>query len=305
MSKIIISDGQCIKPGLVPEFYTRMTNPEHKPMNLYEVTAYSYTYELGRPPRRDEGELLAVITAARASIWQPEHRNLSEESKRGYAEYVEKRFAEAEITVPGANTILQEALDIIVMKPLPAVRNVHGDMTLENILITPDCRIVFIDPGEPRKMYTPALDRGKLLQSYCMGWEHRAWIHKVGLFRPPSWTTEIDWAFLVTHWTRLYRHWKQMKTELDAGWEALDHLRSLLTSTAQSANTQPITAGTPTWNSCQESEKSLKNGGIAASQSSSSPDDRAVCEPIPKPNSSGVASTTTKSSSTLAAGDGC
>jgi hypothetical protein len=104
-------------------------------------------------------------------------------------------------------------LNIILTTQLPLVANVHGDLTFENIIIEPNDNIVFIDPGETRGANTPALDRGKLLQSFVMRWEQRNDPKRTNPWDQPNpwplWADRLDWAFLVTHWARLVRHWPQ------------------------------------------------------------------------------------------------
>lgn len=219
--KAIIHEGVVIKPGDVPEFYSLV--PRHFiPDGIRPAKAYEYDFMDGRHPRPEE--VLAIKATCEAYVWT-QHRveDLPQETVDAYITYVKGRANEAKLGVSERET-LHEALDIIHQARLPRVNAVHGDLTFENIIVRRDGRLIFIDPGDPRGMFTPALDRGKLLQSYCMRWEERAW-HEPRT--APEWAELIDWAFLVTHWVRLLRHWPSLPVR--DGFESLRHVRSSLT----------------------------------------------------------------------------
>lgn len=101
---------------------------------------------------------------------------------------------------------VHEALDIIKNASLPLAESVHGRMLFENIVFQLDGQPVFINPIDPCQVYTPALDRGALLQSYVMRWEERTFSGTPPWEKPrewPKWADVVDWAFLVSHWVRL------------------------------------------------------------------------------------------------------
>jgi hypothetical protein len=206
----MMRDGKLvIKPGKVPEFYNCV--PAHmRPSGLRPREAYEYDFVDGRHPTADE--VLLVKFAAQTWVWRENRHVLSRDVVNDYCAYVLDRCDD---------DVVHEAVRVIQNHRILSVQAVHGDLTFENVIIKPCGTVVFIDPGDARGMVCAELDRGKLLQSYCMRWEERKWQDPRPL---PTWATELDWAFLVTHWARLIRHWPSLPTR--DGLASLRRIRS-------------------------------------------------------------------------------
>jgi hypothetical protein len=213
MKGLIYREQVVVKPGPVPSFY------HHCPCDLRPDQlgsygdAYVYAYVPGRPAEERD---VPLILATCGQLWWRNGQYISREVTERYCDYVRDRA----ILHMAGGSIVNDALEIISSVDHPNVYCVHGDLTLENIVVTPSNRIVFIDPGDPRGMFTPGLDRGKLLQSVVMRWEDRAWDDPLPW---PAWATLVDWAFLVTHWVRLVRHWPDLPTL--TGFDTLERIR--------------------------------------------------------------------------------
>lgn len=191
-----IKNGIVNKPGPIPEFFRAV--PELSPSGLQPMAAHRHTYVEGRCAVPSEVE--CIIESAK-TFW----KSIGTVCTREYKEYI--------LAHRISHPVVQRALDLIPAF-LPRCRIVHGDMTLENIIMPGP---VFIDPGNPI-ICTPALDRGKLLQSIVMKWETRGWDNPGDI---PTWADTIDLAFLVTHWVRLQKHQTN-------AWSGFDVLQSLL-----------------------------------------------------------------------------
>lgn len=206
-----------IKQGKVPGFYS-MVPGLYIPTGIRPTVAYEYDWQEGRIAT--DKDLDMIVGVATRHIWKRTHEPLPNRIKQNYVDYVLNRSREP---------IVKQACDVIMGTIIHACAVAHGDMTFENIIIRQDGTPTFIDPGDVRGMLCASIDKGKLLQSYCMRWETREWDKPQSA---PSWATELDWAFLVTHWARLQRHWP--KLNVASGWRSLEIVRSSLTSTAAS-----------------------------------------------------------------------
>lgn len=106
----------------------------------------------------------------------------------GYEEYMSARMKKEDLKL---------AFDIL--SKCEPCQQVYGDCTFENIILTADLRIFFIDPGHPRGFVSPANDLGKLLQSQ-RGWEA---VKKGGLPEKP--VEFWDRIITASYWTHLHR----------------------------------------------------------------------------------------------------
>jgi len=216
MKGLIYREQVVIKPGPIPTFY------HHCPLGLRPPKLHTYgeTYVYGYVPGRQAtaADLSLVLDVCEKQLWHPRQWLAVDRGTVGrYCDYVRSRML-----VPDAvrTQVAEDALAVIMAADHPAVTCVHGDMTFENTVITPEGNVVFVDPGDPRGMLTPGIDRGKLLQSAVMRWEDRAWDDPLPW---PDWATLTDWAFLVTHWVRLVRHWPELPTL--TGFDTLKRIR--------------------------------------------------------------------------------
>lgn len=192
-----IHKGRVHKPGKIPEFFKKV--PEMAP-HCVEEPMHVHRFVEGHHPTA--GDIPQILKAC--SFWNFTGALVpTQEYKRYILDHA----------YHGPYKVILKALDLIPDK-LPECIAVHGDMTLENVVLTPD--VVFIDPGRPL-LRTPALDRGKLLQSVVMKWEKRDWANAREM---PTWANTIDLAFLVTHWVRLQKH----QTETESGFAVLESL---------------------------------------------------------------------------------
>jgi hypothetical protein len=218
-----------VKPGPAPGFY-RLCPPKHRPRSVctylddhLTMDVYTYAYVEGR--QAGLLDIASILDVCGQAIWRPTGMMLPQEYKNVYVKHVLnviQNHPNFEGYDENSGPVIEEALKLILTAELPLVVNVHGDLTFENIIIEADGNVVFIDPGETHGAHTPALDRGKLLQSFVMRWEqrlngsnppvvierfnHAPWL---GPNSWPLWADELDWAFLVTHWARLVRHWPE------------------------------------------------------------------------------------------------
>lgn len=219
-----IDSGVVHKPGEIPMFYKRI-DPRFIPKVVQnDHDEYSYPFVVGRCATSEDVRQILEVCAD--YIWHGTGYLLPKRLVSKYIEHVTSVAWKHEVI---HYSIVTAALDYISHSTHPLSRNVHGDLTFENIVITPENNIVFIDPGLPRGMYTAALDRGKLLQSAVMRWEERQW-HSPNPI--PSWATPMDLAFLVTHWVRLIPHWPNVPTK-----SGLDVLASLIGTRLSSTST--------------------------------------------------------------------
>jgi hypothetical protein len=222
----IIDTDVVIKPGRIPDFYIHAPW-QYIPRFVRQYGEhYLYRYVTGRQATvADVPEILRTMEL----VWDVyQHGRLTMAEKLRYCEYVAERTAGLK---PEAVEVVRDALNVIQAVELPRARLVHADLTLENVVIEPTGNVVLIDPGYPREMVTPALDRGKLLQSVVMRWEDRDFQPgyprlKAPWLQPetwPDWADVMDWAFLVTHWVRLLPHWPQL--DIASGFVVLEELK--------------------------------------------------------------------------------
>jgi hypothetical protein len=222
----IIDSDVVVKPGRIPDFYIHAPW-QYIPRFVRQYGEhYLYRYVDGRQAQAaDVPEILRTMEL----VWDVyQHGRLTMAEKLRYSEYVAGRTES--LGVP-AIKVVRDALNVIQAAELPRARLVHADLTLENIVIEPTGNVVLIDPGYPREMVTPALDRGKLLQSVVMRWEDRDFQPgyprlKAPWLQPetwPDWANVTDWAFLVTHWVRLLPHWPGL--DIVSGFAVLEELK--------------------------------------------------------------------------------
>lgn len=246
-----------IKPGPAPGFY-RLCPAAHRPRAVCTylddhrvMDVYTYQYVEGR--QATLVDVPSILKVCQEEIWRSVYEEgttikmmLPQQYKNAYGAHV-LNVTRDQRGIDGYDKdwvmLLEEAVKLIIKAELPLVANVHGDLTFENVLVQEDNNIVFIDPGETRGAHTPALDRGKLLQSFVMRWEQRdscpdfkmstsgitttltsakqwPWLDPNPF---PEWADELDWAFLVTHWARLVRHWPEY--DIMSGFATLQQVR--------------------------------------------------------------------------------
>jgi len=237
MNGIIVGNDVVVKPGGIPQFY-KDCPWQHKPTMLHQyVDHYTYRYVTGRQATIED---IPAILAYMGEIWDVPNYPvyLSQAEKESYIDYI-SQLRQQHLKPFEAMCVIDAALCIILDARLPVADTVHGDLTLENVVIvepgSEDSRykdIVFIDPNDNQRVVTPAYDRGKLLQSYLMRWEARTGFDENGNpnfygIRPwkwprpwPEWANIVDWAFLVTHWVRLLRHWPNL--DIQSGFQTLE-----------------------------------------------------------------------------------
>jgi hypothetical protein len=188
------------------EFFARL--PEgFKPTNIERVSETSYSYDrvAGHMPAT-QGEVRAVHETANRILWRPtipiSSSYIDQAHKEDYIEYVQEKAAALWLN----SEALANVFDIIRRTPLYRVDEVHGDLTLENVLITGVSQVVFIDPGHPRGLVCKELDQAKILQSTFTKWDlmngssGSYWLHAPFVINP------IHLALLATHWIRLLNH---------------------------------------------------------------------------------------------------
>ena len=190
------------------QWWYEQVDSEVRPQNVYRKSPTELSY--------DKVPGSACTSAARIMIAAHEwlHDELSADAVdlRPYVAYLRTT---ALPSLPPLELNTRVRLDRMLDKWLPAqqpctARLIHGDLTFENTVLTPENKIVFIDPGFARGALVPEADHGKLLQSCATLWEERAAqklepadvkenVHQ-------TWASKLDVAFCVTHWLRLYRH---------------------------------------------------------------------------------------------------
>lgn len=146
---------------------------------------------------------------AEENLWGVQKRGvIPRETKQNYCDYFLARVD---------NDCTQRAAGIILQSGVEYCASVHGDFTLENIIVQRDGSFQLIDPGEPHGMCCRELDEGKLLQSVYMQWERRGWQSQT--LTLPNWASKLSVAFLASHWARLTPHWPGLDTA--SGWAAI------------------------------------------------------------------------------------
>jgi hypothetical protein len=208
------------KPGSIPELY-RFVDDTLRPQMLRAFPgSYAYSYVQGRHAKAPN--IPVILEVCQNNLWMPRGFILDAQVVDDYARYIEDLMKEHGDRAN--DPLVEHALTLLKQRVLPRVAMVHGDLTFENIIIQDEGNMVFIDPGEHHKMFTPGMDRGKLLQSLVMRWEERDIIPRPWAEPAPwpEWATFIDWAFLVTHWVRLIRHWPEL--DIHAGFRSLEDL---------------------------------------------------------------------------------
>ncbi len=95
----------------------------------------------------------------------------------------------------------------IIRGSLHGAWQVHGDLTLENVIVRSDGGgLVLIDPGHPRGLYCEELDISKLMQSVVTHWE-MAVGKRVHTINPSFFKIRPEaLALLLSHWIRLLPH---------------------------------------------------------------------------------------------------
>lgn len=230
MKGYIYGNEIVIKPGRIPHFYA--SGPlSSRPRNMHQYRNH-YTYEYVEGRHANDGDLKGILNFFEKNVWFKRGDHIDPKVVSNYVDYIKSHEL-----IPGSScSVYIVRLACAILKDfgrrglLPMVANVHGDLTFENIIVRKDGSYCIIDPGDSRGVWTPSLDKGKLLQSYVMRWEERTnpiyqgdkctwgpWETNPGPW--PVWATIIDWAFLVTHWVRLTKHWPDLPTE--TGFEIL------------------------------------------------------------------------------------
>lgn len=128
------------------------------------------------------------------------------ESRIYYVRYVMEKaraiFRREELKVVGG--ILATG---IASGKLRGAWEVHGDLTLENVIVRADGKgFTMIDPGHPRGLYCEELDITKLMQSVITHWE-MAKGKRTHAIDTGGWKIRPETlALLLSHWIRLLPH---------------------------------------------------------------------------------------------------
>ena len=169
--------------------YERM-HADARPTNIIAIGNHvlQYDYVPGAPCR----SLRAIHATAEARVWQ-EWLTPQRIDVKAYIDYMNAIH----------HTHIWNRLRFL---PLTPVHCCHGDMTVENTVLTLDERVVFIDPGFDRGLPCRELDEAKLLQSYD-GWESvkRGW-QPLECFELPFKVTEVHHVLRLSHYYRMLRH---------------------------------------------------------------------------------------------------
>lgn len=188
---------------LVRQFkFFREIAEENRPSNLKYIgpTMYEYDWVEGEHPRNQEEMWRAweVLESQRVKVGEPVQGTRCREFVK-YWQYVVDRW----VSVQRDD---RPKISMIIPSTFQMVAPVHGDCTLENILIKPNGVPVFIDPGNTKELDLAAQDRAKLMQSVITqyeaanrGWEYCGWDLP---FEPD----QMDWYLLLCHWIRLLAH---------------------------------------------------------------------------------------------------
>lgn len=96
---------------------------------------------------------------------------------------------------------------------------VHGDLTLENILLDPYDLPILLDPGMHRGFSFKEIDEAKLLQSILVLWERVKRGFNYPLLKAPFKITDLHLSLLDVHLFRAIRH-----SELHSS-DVIDHLK--------------------------------------------------------------------------------
>lgn len=203
----IIEEDVVVRSGEIPRFYKEANCQVPPQITQYRQT-YTYGYVKGRQATIDD--IPKILAVAEKDIWQVPSMGTVLLEQRAKDHYCNNIRTIASRYCKGITyRAVVEALDIIRKASLPIAEVVHGNMLFEHILFQGDGNPLFINPIDPCQCITPALDRGCLLQSYCMRWEERSadtppWQKPRSM---PGWADVTDWAFLVSHWVRLLPDW--------------------------------------------------------------------------------------------------
>lgn len=204
---MIVAEDVVVKRGRIPSFY-KDVDCEVPPQLTEFRSHYARSYVRGR--RANAEDIPRILEVAARDIWKVPSSYTVMLEQRAKDHYVNNVRTIASNFCPTTYRAVYEALDIIQKADLPLAETVHGRMLFENIVFQLDGQPVFVNPIDPCQVYTPALDRGSLLQSYVMRWdEWRA--SEVLPVKPrewPAWADAVDWAFLVSAWTRMLPEWK-------------------------------------------------------------------------------------------------
>jgi hypothetical protein len=198
-------------------FFSQLPEP-HRPSGIVArdgACFYSYDYVEGQHPRT-QAEVDIVYEVAQRVLWKPRATDplLTHASVVAYCSYALNRAnsfpADRHLLNFDGMRAVERAIQILTGTD-PAlftpVAMVHGDLTMENVIITPKGMVVFIDPGHNRGCLVRELDEGKILQSTLLKWDLMNRTSGFFLVRPPGLViNRLNVAFLITHVVRLLCH---------------------------------------------------------------------------------------------------
>jgi len=195
-----------------------MIPPRHKPKSLFrrDANTLAYEYVKGVHPDTDltinkSHRVWKLI--CRPSVMRPEEK-LRILCTAEYRLYIIER---AYLTFQGDNLArIRDALIVWCNEARKFVYTefIHGDFTLENIIIDQEWDVVYIDPGVDRGLTVIEMDESKMLQSIITQWEH---IHRDRLpcrVPPPFEVLPEHIVLLLSHWIRLLAHPEKHSEEI-------------------------------------------------------------------------------------------
>ncbi len=169
------------------------------PRNITHMSEVEFKYDFveGRLPTCVQ-DVRAVSAALQQYVWCKSDKFLAGD-KAEYLRYIREKNAIFKFN-------LYKIEDIILNATLTPVSLCHGDPTLENIIMSKDRGVVFIDPGCPRGLPCKEIDEAKILQSLD-GWHDlkNPGCRLLCSTESFAWN-EAHWALLATHYIRLLHH---------------------------------------------------------------------------------------------------
>lgn len=194
------------------EFFNGLPS-EVKPANIVRTAPCSYEYDyVEGAPIRAQRHLENLYSSAFCYLWSRHIRGDVNLAISEYLGYVNELNAGLGYPCGLFNRVaacIFDASGHIVMTEM------HGDLTLENVLRTQDDHYVFIDPGMVRGgLSCRQLDEAKMLQSVLTKWDILNRTSPTFGLRAPFEVEPVHIAFLITHWIRLMRHTERHGSEI-------------------------------------------------------------------------------------------
>lgn len=173
-------------------------NPVHRPQCITRRGPNKLVYE--RVPGGMCNRVADIWNVAISAVWSRGlPRPISHHARVHYYEYTCGLCS-------GLNkTAVYRALTPMLYAPLTPVYFAHGDMTCCNAILTPDNKVVFIDPADCHGLECQEIDEAKLLQSYD-GWERVKYGCKLDYGPLPFKVKPAHKALLLSHYVRMLRY---------------------------------------------------------------------------------------------------